>query len=86
MMTGPRQVSRVSHLRIVRSLWATHRKWLIIWAEFQIVATFPLIVGLSGGTNPDRTPTLVIFWLGVAVVSTLLFYPWLAHYRARRSL
>lgn len=57
----------------------------MLWAEFQIVATFPLIVGVSGGTDPDRVPTLVGFWLVVASVSTVLFYPWLPHSRARRN-
>ena len=85
-MSGPEPEAGSRDLRIVRSLWRTHRKWLILWGEFQVVATFPLLAGLSGGTDPERVPSLLAFWLVVAVVSTLLFYPWLSHYRARQRL
>lgn len=66
----------------ILSLWKTHGKWLRLWISFQIVATFPLIAGLSGGTSSERLPDLLMFWLVVSGVSTVLFYPWLAHYRA----
>ncbi|MDP4023693.1 hypothetical protein Q8W71_13735 [Methylobacterium sp. NEAU 140] len=84
-MSRPEPSSGARDLRAVRSLWKTHRIWLILWGEFQVVATFPLIMGLFGGTDPDRIPDLVAFWLGAATLSTLLFYPWLAHDRVRRA-
>ena len=84
-MSRREQIAGGRDLRIVRLLWKTHRKWLILWGEFQIVATFPLLAGLLGGTDPDRVTALLVFWLGAATISTLLFYPWLAHYRARRD-
>jgi hypothetical protein len=69
----------------LRSLRRTHGKWLRLWVMLQVAATFPLIAQLSDGTHPERVPDLILFWLAVAGGSTVLFYPWLAHYRLWRG-
>ena len=67
------------------SLWRTHGKRLRLWLSFQVVATFPLIAGLTGGAPAERLPDLLLYWLLVSLGTTVLFYPWLAHYRAWRG-